>query len=176
MSAIISNDIVRYLGFADSIERWQVSIMMLRDNLFLGIGIGEDSFIREIAKYSTSYDYHNSGNFLLEIACEAGIISLFAFILIYFIRVRHRGIYQPYVKNSQVSKTSSYTTELTLMLMVYGVFNYIWADMSMYYLFWCVFGLGSATLRVAKSEFDDRVAYFSDGSAEDSSSIDITIR
>ena len=99
-----------------------------------------------------------------------------SFLLIYIIRVRHRGIYQPYVKNSRVSKISSYTTVITVMLMAYGTFNYIWADMTMYYLFWCVFGLGSAVLRVAKSEFDDRVAYFSDGSAEDSSSIDISIR
>ena len=113
---------------------------------------------------------------MLEIACEAGIISLIAFILVYLIRVRHRGIYQPYVRNSHVSKVSEYTSVITVMLMAYGAFNYIWADMTMYYLFWCVFGLGSASLRVAKQEFDDRVAYFSDGSAEDASSIDITIR
>ena len=35
---------------------------------------------------------------------------------------------------------------------------------------------GSATLRVAKNEFDERAAYFRDGSTEDSSSIDITIK
>jgi O-antigen ligase len=113
---------------------------------------------------------------LLEIACEAGIISLVAFVLIYVIRVRHLGIYRPYVKKSSVSKISSYTTAVTVVLMVYGAFNYIWADMTMYYLFWCIFGLGSAALRVAKSEFDDRIAYFSDGSTEDTSSIDISIR
>ena len=173
---LASNEILKALGFADSIERWRISILMLRDNLFLGVGIGSDSFIKEIAKYSASFDYHNSGSFLLEIACEAGAISLCFFLMLYFIRLRHRGIYQPYVKNSQVSKISSYTTVITVMLIVYGTFNYIWADMTTYYLFWCVFGLGSATLRVAKHEFDDRVAYFSDGSAEDSSSIDISIK
>lgn len=171
-----SNETIKGLGLSDSMERWHISISMLRDNLFLGIGIGSDSFVKEIANYSQSFDYHNSGSFLLEIACEAGIISLFFFIVIYFIRMRHRGIYQPYVKSSQVSKISSYTTAITAMLMIYGTFNYIWADMTMYYLFWCVFGLGSAALRVAKQEFDDRVAYFSDGSAEDSSSIDISIK
>ena len=62
------------------------------------------------------------------------------------------------------------------MLMAYGAFNYIWADMTMYYLFWCVFGLGSATLRVAKNEFDESAAYFRDGSTEDASSIDIAIK
>ena len=150
--------------------------MMLKDNLFLGVGIGEESFFEEIRKYSLVYSYHNSGNFLLEIACEAGIISLIVFLAIYLIRIRHRRIYQPYVKNSQVSKTASYTTAITVALMAYGAFNYIWADMTMYYMFWCIFGLGSAVLRVAKNEFDDRVAYFSDGSAEDSSAVDITIR
>jgi hypothetical protein len=62
------------------------------------------------------------------------------------------------------------------MLMMYGVFNYIWADMTMYYLFWCVFGLGSATLRVAKNEFDEDAVYFRDGSTTDASSIDIAIK
>jgi len=176
INIIANNEVMSALGISDSMYRWRTSIEMLKDNLFLGVGIGEESFLEEIVNYSSNFDYHNSGSFLLEIACEAGIISLIAFLLIYIIRVRHRGIYQPYVKNSRVSKISSYTTVITVMLMAYGAFNYIWADMTMYYLFWCVFGLGSAVLRVAKSEFDDRVAYFSDGSAEDSSSIDISIR
>ena len=173
---IATEQIVDAIGLSDSMQRWQDSILMLKEHLFLGVGIGGDSFITEMSNYVSGFDYHNSGNFLLEIACEAGIISLFAFIMIYVIRLKHRRIYQPYVKNSHVSKISSYTTVITVTLMVYGAFNYIWADMTMYYLFWCVFGLGSAALRVAKTEFDDRVAYFSDGSAEDSSSIDISIR
>ena len=176
ISMLASENIIDSLGLSDSMSRWHTSLLMLKDNIFLGVGIGEESFLTEITNYSANYDYHNSGNFLLEIACEAGVISLAAFLLIYVIRVRHRSIYQPYVKNSSVSKISAYTTVITVMLMAYGAFNYIWADMTMYYLFWCVFGLGSASLRVAKSEFDDRVAYFSDGSAEDSSSIDISIR
>ena len=176
IDVIAANNVVDSLGLSDAMLRWRTSFMMLKDNLFLGVGIGEESFFEEIRKYSLVYSYHNSGNFLLEIACEAGIISLIVFLAIYLIRIRHRRIYQPYVKNSQVSKTASYTTAITVALMAYGAFNYIWADMTMYYMFWCIFGLGSAVLRVAKNEFDDRVAYFSDGSAEDSSAVDITIR
>ena len=176
LDALASYELVERLGISASITRWQTSVQMLMDNFFLGIGIGADSFVAEMSKYVSDVGYLNSGNFLLEIACEAGIMSLIAFSLIYVIRVRHRGIYHSYVKNSSVSKISSYTTVITVMLMVYGTFNYIWADMTMYYLFWCVFGLGSAALRVAKGEFDDRSAYFKDGSAEDASSIDIAIR
>ena len=176
LNAFASYELVERLGISASITRWQTSVQMLMDNFFLGIGIGADSFVSEMSKYVSDVGYLNSGNFLLEIACEAGVMSLIAFLLIYVIRVRHRGIYSSYLKNSSVSKISSYTTVITVMLMVYGTFNYIWADMTMYYLFWCVFGLGSATLRVAKGEFDDRSAYFKDGSAEDASSIDIAIR
>lgn len=175
LDTFYSNDTANALGVSDSMSRWKVALRMLKDNLFLGIGIGEESFMEEISNYTSAFDYSNSGSFLLEIACEAGVISLFAFLVIYFIRIRHTQIYQPYVKNSQVSKTSSYVTVTTVMLMAYGAFNYIWADMTMYYLFWCVFGLGSASLREAKQEFDERAAYYRDGSAEDSSSIDIAI-
>lgn len=176
LDIIRNNELMRLLGLSDSVYCWQTAFAMLRDNLILGVGIGEESFAQEIAEYAASFGYPNSSNFLLEIACEAGVISLCAFVLIYLIRVRHRGIYQPYVKNSEVRKISDYTTLTTVMLMAYGVFNYIWADMTMYYLFWCVFGLGSATLRVAKDEFDERAAYFRDGSTADASSIDIAIK
>ena len=176
LDVIATNETVRLLGLSDSVRSWQSAIAMLKDNLVLGVGIGADSFTTEIVKYTDAFAYPNGANFLLEIACEAGVISLCAFVLIYLIRVRHRGIYQPYVKNSQVRKISDYTTLTTVMLMAYGFFNYIWADMTMYYLFWCVFGLGSAALRVAKGEFDESAAYFRDGSTEDASSIDISIK
>ena len=42
-----------------------------------------------------------------------------------------------------------------MCLIVYGAFNYIWKDMVMYYLFWCVFCIGSAALRISKREHDD---------------------
>ena len=176
MDAIISNPIAISFEFSDSMAVWRTSMQMLRNNLFLGIGIGEDCFVEEISKYTDITGVTSSGNFLLELACEAGIISLFAFLLILFIRLKHSSIYRPYIRSSQVSALYEITTVAVVILMIYGVFNYIWTDMTMYYLFWSVFGLGSAALRISKQEFDDRVAYFSDGSAEDSSSIDITIR
>ena len=172
----IEHPIVSALGFSAPMSAWDSSIKMLLDNLLMGVGIGEVSFAEEILNYAPYSGFVNSGNFLLEIACEAGIISLAAFLLILVVRLRHRAIYRPYIKNSQVSSLSEITSVAVVMFMIYGVFNYIWSDMTMYYLFWCVFGLGSAALRISKQEFDDRVAYFSDGSAEDSSSIDITIR
>ncbi len=173
---VINTPVMNYFGFSDAIIRWRSVFDMLADNLFLGVGIGEECFTQEIIKYEPTFAYSDSGNFFLEIVCEAGIISLIAVLLILLIRVRHRAIYTPYVKNSQVSTLARFSSVSAVCFLVYGVFNSIWSDMTMYYLFWCIFGLGSAALRVSKQEFDDRVAYFSDGSAEDASSIDITIK
>ena len=174
--AIIGNSIAASFGISESMQVWSTALRMLRHNIFLGIGIGEDCFVEEISQYTSVQGITSSGNFLLELACEAGVISLCAFLLILMIRLRHRSIYRPYIRTSQVSALSEITTVAVVMFLIYGAFNYVWADMTTYYLFWCVFGLGSAALRISKQEFDDRVAYFSDGSAEDSSSIDITIR
>ncbi len=176
LAAVTGNPIVKALGFSELIDRWHTVYKMLGNNLLLGVGIGEESFTEEMAKYAEQFSFTDSGNFFLQIFCEAGVFSLIAFLVILLIRVIHRNIYVPYVKGSQVSKLSRFTSVCTVCLLVYGVFNYIWADMTMYYLFWCIFGLGSAALRVSKQEFDDRVAYFSDGRTEDSSSIDITIK
>ena len=176
LEPVINHPLVSALGFSEAMSSWHVSLEIVKDNLMLGIGIGEECFIEEMAKYRLPVDIFDSGSFLLEIACEAGIISLAAFLLILAIRLKHRAIYRSYTRNSNVNALSEVTSVAVVLFLVYGIFNYVWADMTMYYLFWCVFGLGSAILRISKQEFDDRVAYFSDGSAEDSSSIDITIR
>lgn len=164
-------------GFGESVTVWINSRAMLLDNIFSGVGIGSESFALEYGGYATgSITVTNSQNFLLQIACEAGIFALLAFLSIFFVRLNHRTIYVPYVKNSQVSQMARFSETALVMLIVYGVFTSLWSDLTMYYLFWCVFGVGSATLRVSKSEFDDRVGYFSDGAGADFSSIDIEIK
>jgi hypothetical protein len=139
--------------------------------------MGAESFAEEYVKYSPlGVVEANSRSFLLQLVCEAGIFALLAFVLIFVIRLIHRTIYIPYIKYSQVSLLNSFASVAMVVLMACGLFTSLWSDGTMYYLFWAVFGLGSGALRVAKQEFDDRIAYFSDGAGADSSSIDISIR
>ena len=62
-----------------------------------------------------------------------------------------------------------------LSLLAVGLVKYIWSEPATYYFFWCLFGIGSATLRVAKKDYDDKVIYYEESSAFDSSVIDIEI-
>lgn len=160
----------------DAIAVWINSRKMAIDNLFAGVGMGAESFVSEYFNYAGGGVSDDSRNFLLQILCEAGVFALIVFVLIFLIRLRHRTIYVPYSDNSQVSLITRFSEVIVVVLTVYGLFTSLWSDMTMYYLFWCVFGLGSAVLRISKREFDDRVAYFSDGSGASSASIDISIK
>ena len=175
--AVAQTPFAAFLRIDESIPVWINSRNMLLDNIFAGVGMGEESFATEYIKYSPLGTAEaNSRSFLLQLVCEAGIFALLAFVLIFVIRLIHRTIYIPYIKYSQVSLLNSFASVAIVVLMACGLFTSLWSDGTMYYLFWAVFGLGSGALRVSKQEFDDRVAYFSDGAGADSSSIDISIR
>ena len=165
------------LGISEMVTKAGVSLQILADHILLGIGIGADSFAEEYEKYaSTGAVYENSGNLLLEIGCEAGIFALAAFLVIMLIRAVHRTVYRSYVKDSPVGKLSDFSAAMLVSLLAYGAFSYIFADMTAFYLFFTVFGIGSSALRISKQDFDDLAAYLSDGAAADSSSIDVVIR
>lgn len=157
-------------------EHLNCSRQMFRENVFTGIGIGETSFVLELEKMGLSeLGYTNGGSFLLDTALEAGVFSLIVLLVIFAVRVRHSAVYVPYVKNSQLSTLSKFSSLCLSAVIALGAFNCLWEDKSMFFLFWCIFGVGSAALRVSKSEYDDRIAYYSDGRSAESSALDIEI-
>lgn len=165
------------MGYTKSelIELWRTSFEMLKDRLLVGVGIGADSFSSVIAEYGQTAA-ENSSSLLFEIACEAGILAVAIFLILLFIRLRHRSIYRGYIAESHVTRLSCVSTSMVVMLIAFGMTEYIWADQMIYYLFWCIFGIGSATLRIAKREHDDRVMYYGDLTTVDSSVIDVKVR
>ena len=167
--------LITSLGSAKELfELWRASIVAFVENIFFGIGIGADSFVEEIAKHGIE-SAENSSNLFIEIGLESGIFALVSFIILLSIRIFHRSRYHFYVKNSELNVLAPVSTLCALTLVAYGTFNYIWADPTSYYMFWCVLGIGSAALRVAKKENDDRMLYYEDTRASYSSAIDINI-
>ena len=153
---------------------WRHSLEVFLNNIFVGIGIGRDSFISELGNLGI-HGYHDSSNLLIELGLEAGIFALICLLLLIFTRLRHRAIRYLYIRNSQIETLSVVSGATIFCLLAFGMVNYIWYDMSAYYLFWCIFGIGSATLRVAKRDYDDKVLYYEETGDSDSSMIDIEI-
>ena len=166
------------VGFAYSraelILLWERSWAMLIANALTGVGIGSDSFAAEIMNYGQT-GAENASNLFIEIGCEAGVIALFFFLLTMAVRIFHRSTYRIYTTDSQVSALSLTAGAMTIALIAFGLTEYLWADNTMYYLFWCIFGIGSAALRISKREHDDKVMYYGDLMTVDSSVIDVKI-
>ena len=140
---------------------------MFVNNLFIGVGVGGEAYGEEFLKYAedgvTAYHSHN---LFLELACQCGIFALILFVFILIVRVRHIATYKPYVKNSSLTSPVTMTGIAVFALICYGMTDYIWYSSSTYYLFWIIFGLGSATLRISKREYEENLEYAGmDGSA-----------
>lgn len=166
--------VISTLDLMSLTQRWRISLLMLRDNLLFGIGIGEDCFTHEFGQH-TSEIYPNSGNLLLEIGVEVGAVALAVLLFVLAVLVRHRAAYRSYVKHSSVRNFTVFTGVIIVVLFVFGAVKYLWEEPVVGYIFWCVLGASTAALRVSKRDDDDRVGYLKDVRRIDASAIDIEI-
>ena len=135
---------------------WRSSVLMFLDNLFIGIGVGTDAFSEEFLKYAEDgVTAPHSHNLFLEIGCELGIFALLMFVFMLIIRIRHRATYAKYVRGSSVDSLCTISGTALFGLLVFGMTDYIWFSSTMLVLFWTVFAIGSATLRISKKEYDE---------------------
>jgi len=156
-------------------ELWEAILHTVREHPLLGIGVGEECFSGEMAEQGI-YGVGEAHNIFLGFIVSVGIPAALLLILLVAVRLRHRAVYGVYVERSQVRRIAPMMSVCIFALLCLGATDYIWSDFSMYYLFWCVFGLGSATLRVAKKEHDDKVLYYEDTRRTYSSALDVHIK
>lgn len=161
-------------GAAELFTLWSESLSAFVGNIVFGIGMGEESFLLEMA--DKGIISNNSSNLFIEIGLEAGIFALLCFVSLLVVRLFHIAGYRSYVRISDVSDFAPLCSACVLSMVAYGAVSYIFADIYAGYIFWCVFGIGSAALRFAKRETDDRNQYYEDTRASDSSAIDVEIR
>ena len=174
----VMNSILAYvpsISEASELRRlWGASLNALSGNLLTGVGMGEESFALEMEKYGV-YGFVDSKNLFIELGLEAGIFALVFFAILLIVRLRHGMAYRSYLKHSQVGTIAPFISCMVVALVAYGSTEYIWNNGPSFFLFWCIFGMGSAMLRIAKKEVDDRTLYYEDARDVDYSAIDIEI-
>lgn len=140
---------------------WRSSLRMFASRIFIGSGVGEEAFTDEFVKFAEEgvVAPHHSHNLFLEIGCEMGIFALIIFLFLMLTRLRHRATYSAYVSESSCGPISTAAGVATFALLAYGMTDYIWYNPAACMLFWTIFGLGSATLRLSKSEHDERALF-----------------
>ena len=132
-------------------------------------------FAEKMAEYGI-VGAKSSENMFIEAGLEAGIFSLLALLLMFLIRLRHRARYRLYVRSSDMQSIADVSSMIVASLFCFGSFSPLLSDHTAMYLFFTVFGMGSAALRSAKRQSDERVLYFEDETSSTSSVINVHIR
>ena len=101
------------------------------------------------------------------------MLSLVVFLYLVISRTRHVAKYRIYVKDSVVRRSQPLVSMALFSLLFYGLFSYIWSDTSMFYLFFVVFGIESAMLRLSRRDRDERVLYYALARSNESATIDV---
>lgn len=154
-----------------TVSGYKRALTVFVENIWLGVGIGDDSY-----KAATNINSGGIFNTLLGIGVQAGIFVLTFFVIMILIRLRHLSYYRHYTKSSLVSTVVNMSALATVTLLAYGAFANIFEDLTVFYLFWVVFGVCTSSLRTAKKECDDRLGYYGDSRSSESSVVDISIR
>ena len=164
-------------SIATRLSIWRSSLEMLKSNLFTGVGVGRDSFTEEFKQFAEEglKGVEHSHNLFLELACQCGIFLALTFTFLLLVRLRHVASYKPYIKGSSLTSPITMTGLSLFSLICFGCTDYIWYDSSMFLLFWVVFGIGSATLRIAKREYEEKLNYRGSESSAYSAVADISV-
>ena len=179
--SVFINRILSIVNLSDSsiasrLSIWRSSLLMFKDHLLFGIGRGGESFEEEFVKYAEeAVTAPHSHNLFLEIGIEAGAVALILFIFLMIVRTRHLATYAKYISKSSITATALAGAISVFALITFGMTDYIFYNPVMIYLFFAIFGLSSASLRISKREHDDEL-YFSGGSASsESASLDVSL-
>lgn len=164
-------------SIASRLSIWRSSLRLFTENIFGGVGIGESAFREEFLKYAEdSVTAPHSHNLFLQIGCEMGIFALVLFLQLLLIRLRHRASYARYVRSSSVGNICTMVGVALFALILFGMTDYIFYNSQMTALFFAIFGIGSATLRISKQEYEDaRESHFGE-SSETAAELNLTVR
>lgn len=153
------------IGFsADSaLSNADLSFAAIGESLFLGIGT-EGAL--ELGGF----------NLLTWTFASFGIIAFALLSLMILFRIRHISYFRLYIIDSSLALDSKTTFVALFALFMLGSASSMLSDPLIYYLFFALYGIGSATLRSAKKEHEERLGYYSDIRSSESSAIDVILR
>ncbi len=157
------------------ISHWANTGLLIREHIFFGVGIGEESFAAAMNEIGAA-SMPSAANIFLGMACQAGIFVPALFLIMLAIRLRHRSNYSVYLNESSVGAICDITAASSVSLLVLGTTEFIFAYPIAFYLYLAVFGLGSAALRISREDFDNRNHYYRYLRRDDSAEIYVDLR
>ena len=153
-----------------TVEKLSQNLSVFLANLFIGVGIGQDSFDSFMGTSAPTAD-----NLFLGIGTSVGVFALAVFFILLAVNYLHTVMYKVYVKNSSMNIVSVMSTLALSSLIMYGAFGNLFNRIELFYIFFVIFAISTASLRDAKQEYVDRVGYYDDLRSSETSIIDINL-
>ncbi len=152
---------------------WRGSMNMIKDYFWGGIGYGAESFSEIYPQYAYAgmESAAHSHSLFLQILLGVGIGGLVCFILIlvFYTQKSFEYLRAPSDRLSFMRTVSAMTAVVALTIM--GIFDYVWYNNRIFFLFWVVMAIGVACIKngnIRKSKAQNLSIY-----GEYSASVDI---
>ena len=139
------------------------SFRIFSDSIFIGVGAADLSGDAPVAML----------NSVLGLGYRFGIFAVIVLCVVCAIRLYQDTLYSSLLKSSQLSVFSNMTTIAMFTLAACGWFCDAFANLGLYCLFFALFGLNTAAMRISRSEHQERAEYLKDQKDIDFSAVDI---
>ncbi len=138
------------------IYTWKGTLEAIKSYFFSGIGFGTEAFQNVYPRYAYSgiEAAEHSHSLFLQIFISLGIVGVILFGIILFFGFQK---FFEYVKNPESRSSKIYMIAVIasiLAAIVMGIFDYIWYNYRVLYVFWIVIAIGCAFVRVGNYETD----------------------
>lgn len=152
---------------------WKGCVEMIKEYFWGGIGYGNTAFaeLYPVYAYAGIESAVHSHNLYLQILISMGIGGLLCFGAIIFFYAQKSFEYSksPASRDSYLFVVAAFFAVCSLLIM--GVFDYVWYNNRIFFMFWASLALGIACIRIGKRQIDKTNIY--EESYDCSSSIDV---
>ncbi len=168
-----SNIVSRFTSIGDiadsstmyRIYTWRGSGNMIKDYFWGGIGYGTDAFsqVYPMYAYAGIETAVHSHSLYLQILISMGVVGIlcFALIVLFYSQKCLEYLKHPVSKDSFLMTSASLAAFVALLIM--GMFDYVWYNYRVFFVFWTVMAFGVACVRIGKNE-QSRLAMVQDPS------------
>lgn len=138
------------------IYTWKGSLEMIKEHLFSGIGFGNEAFKTVYPQYAYAgmEAAEHSHSLILQVLLGTGIIGVILLSAIIFLACQKLFEYirSPESKTSKIYAIATIASVVSAMVM--GIFDYIWYNYRVFYVFWVIIAIGCAFVRVGNYELN----------------------
>ncbi len=133
---------------------WRGSLSAIGDNLFSGYGYGSSSFAEIYPQYAYAgmEAAEHSHSLLLQILFGVGIFGLLIFLVFLFLFAQKNFEHIKNAKDRNIQKMSAAAFCSVIAALVMGLFDNIWYNYRIFFLFWIVAGISCAYVRLGDRE------------------------